>query len=276
MDDNIMLVLTRNRLLFFNVTDSAFKYFKTLNFKIEPGYVDISPDQKHMLLSYGSTSGNEPYRNVLINMDGDTIMKIPNGYNYSKNTKLTFAATFENINYKSDNLLHFKFWLNDTIFTLNSDNQITSYLILDSKGKQTSTETLANMSSIQELANSLQVNSILETSRYLFYRFYYETGNYRIYDKITKKIFSITIKPKNQTKWLTDDLTGGVDIEPKFCIDGNIYSWADAMILKNHVANTGFKNSSIKFPEKKEALQKLTDSLDETDNPVLIIVTPKK
>jgi hypothetical protein len=31
----------------------------------------------------------------------------------------------------------------------------------------------------------------------------------------------------------------------------------------------------VRNPEKKEALKKLAESLNETDNPVLIIVTPK-
>jgi len=276
-DNHLLLILTTNRILFYNLSDTGFVYSKTLNLKNEPYNINISPGQKNILLSYGSSSGNVPFRNVLINLNGDTLRTIPNSYRYSKNTKIGFAATFENIQFKSNNSLNFKFWLSDTVFTLNLDNKIVPYLILDSHGKQTTTDALANFSSVQEsLSKYLQVNSILETSRYLFYRYYYETGRYRIYDKVSKKIFSIDINPKNQTKWLIDDLTGGVDIEPKFCIDGNIYSWVDAIILKNRVASDGFKNSVVKDTAKKEALKKLADSLDETDNPVLIVVTPKE
>jgi len=273
-DDNILLVLTRSRLLFFNIADSAFIYFKTLNFKFDPGYVAISPDQNHILLSYGSSYGNEPYRNVLINMNGDTIMKIPNQYKYSKNTKMHFAATFENINFNYKNLLHFKFWLNDTVFTLTEDNKVEPYLIFDSHGKQTTIEALANFSE-NTLRDYTNVNSILETNRYIIYRYFSEKLCVRVFDKISSKILYIDYKSRDMTLWVTDDFTGGVNIEPKFCIDGDIYAWTDAITLKKHIASDEFKSSSVKFPDKKEALQKLADSLDETDNPVLIVVTPK-
>ena len=48
------------------------------------------------------------------------------------------------------------------------------------------------------------------------------------------------------------------------------------MTLKNYVAGEEFKKAIVKYPEKKEELRKLADSLKETDNPVLVMVTPKE
>ena len=42
-----------------------------------------------------------------------------------------------------------------------------------------------------------------------------------------------------------------------------------------YVASEDFKNAEASDPKKKEYLKKLADSLEETDNPVLIVVTPK-
>ena len=42
-----------------------------------------------------------------------------------------------------------------------------------------------------------------------------------------------------------------------------------------YVASETFKNSTPKYPEKKEELEKLAASLDENDNPVLILVKLK-
>lgn len=273
--NNLLVVLTRSRLLSFNITDSAFNYLKTLNFKTDPGFVAIGPDQNHLLLSYGSSHGNEPYRNVLINMNGDTILKIPNLYKYSKNTKMHFAAIFENINFDSDDLLHFKFWLNDTVFTLTEDNKIEPYLVFNSHGKQTTTEALANFSE-NTMREYINVQNIIETPRYLIYRFFNQKLCVRVFDKTSSKIFYIDYKSRDMTSWLTDDLTGGVNIEPKFCVDGNIYAWTDAITLKKHIASDQFNSSAVKFPKMKEEIKKLAQSLDETDNPVLIVVTPKK
>ena len=51
--------------------------------------------------------------------------------------------------------------------------------------------------------------------------------------------------------------------------------WIDAYIIKEHVASEASKNSNPKFPEKKKELEKLAASLDENDNPVLMLVKLK-
>ncbi|MZP67102.1 MAG: hypothetical protein GT597_13230, partial [Bacteroidales bacterium] len=46
--------------------------------------------------------------------------------------------------------------------------------------------------------------------------------------------------------------------------------------LKEYVASENFKNSKPLYPEKKKELEKLADSLKETDNPVLVMVRLKR
>jgi hypothetical protein len=79
---------------------------------------------------------------------------------------------------------------------------------------------------------------------------------------------------------LPDDIAGGPDftieyINKSYCSGGRLFSFVDAITLKNYVASKGFNNSLAKDPKKKNELKKLADSLNETDNPVLIVVTPK-
>jgi len=276
-ENKILIILIRNKALFYDVTKEGFVYSKALNFNDQPSNIDLSPDQKHILCSYGSTNGDEPFRYVLLNLDGDTLKTISNNYNYIKNTKYTFAAKFENISFNSNNTLHFKYLLSDTVSTLDQSNNILPYIRFDSHGKQISVEALANFSE-DTFSKYLYIGTILETSRYLFYRYYNEKTIYLIaLDKNTheKKNISTTIAG-NQPEFINDDITGGVDFEPKFCIDNILYSWVNAITLKDHVTSEKFKNSIVKNPEKKEDIQKLADSLDEADNPVLIVVTPKK
>jgi len=76
---------------------------------------------------------------------------------------------------------------------------------------------------------------------------------------------------------IINDLDGGVNILPLTIKDDNtIIGWVDAIKLKAHVASETFKNSSPKYPEKKKKLEKLANSLKETDNPVLVMVSLKK
>jgi hypothetical protein len=52
--------------------------------------------------------------------------------------------------------------------------------------------------------------------------------------------------------------------------------WIEAKQLKDHVASEDFKNTLTKFPEKKKELEKLSNSINEFDNPILMFVTFKK
>lgn len=274
--NDLLIILITKKIVFYKVTPKGFVYSKSLILKDQPASIDFSPDQNNILLSYGSSYGNEPFRYLLINLDGDTLKAIPNYYKYPKNSKMMFVAKFENLLFKSDNSLNFKYWLSDTVFTLDRSNKITPHLILDSHMKHITTDALSNFSE-ETMSEYLQVNSIIETSRFLIYRFFYEkTSYFRVFDKGTNNIFGTTTEQNAPAEWLKDDISGGIDFEPKFCCDGILYSWVDALTLKKHIATKEFKNSVVKSPEKKKALEELTNSLDETDNPVLIAVTPKQ
>ena len=275
-ENNQLFILTRGKLMIYNETVNGFVYSKNLNLTAQPSNVDLCPDQKSILFSFGSTYGNEPFRFVLLNMNGDTLKVIPNHYNYVKNTKMMFISKAENIHFSFDNSLYFKYWLSDTVFALDRSNDIKPALIFNSHGKQTTPEALAAFSEAT-FSDFLNVSSIMETSRYLLYRYSWEksTGS-RILDKKTRELKGTTISSGSKTKWFTDDITGGVDFEPKFCIGGNLYSWVEALTFKSYISSDAFKNSTVIFPDKKAALEKLAGSLNETDNPVLVIVTPKE
>jgi hypothetical protein len=55
-----------------------------------------------------------------------------------------------------------------------------------------------------------------------------------------------------------------------------LIGWVHAHRLKAHVESEAFRNSTPKYPEKKKELEKLAASLDENDNPVLMLVKLKK
>ena len=71
-------------------------------------------------------------------------------------------------------------------------------------------------------------------------------------------------------------MDGGQNIIPKTIKDDNtIIAWMDPLKLKAHVDSEVFKNSTPKYPEKKKELERLANSLKETDNPVLVLVKLK-
>jgi hypothetical protein len=74
---------------------------------------------------------------------------------------------------------------------------------------------------------------------------------------------------------LKDDIGGGPDFNPKFCFEGKLYSWTTTQALREYTEGEYFAVALVLNSQKKEYLKNLALSLSKTDNPVLIIVTPK-
>ena len=79
---------------------------------------------------------------------------------------------------------------------------------------------------------------------------------------------------------ILNDLDGGTLFQPEnyFVEDSQEYmvGLQYPYQIKVHVASTDFKNLIPEYPEKKKELEKLANSLKETDNPVLVLVRIKK
>jgi hypothetical protein len=71
---------------------------------------------------------------------------------------------------------------------------------------------------------------------------------------------------------LTDDLTGGVNIEPQYCSGGIFYTWTEASVLKGYLSSEKFKNSKVKMPEKKIQIINIANKISEFDNPIIIAI----
>ena len=194
----------------------------------------------------------------------------------------------ETLVYSIGNTVCFKEEFSDTVFYVDAkDNFFKPRVIFDSHGTFFTPE----MRGGSEIPGSQTnwISNLFETSRYVFYSYgTMETLNKILFDKTTKKkynlntgTFVVTIAniPRDVEKTiLKDDLSGGPDFNIEFlnnyCSDGKLFSFIDALTLKKYVTSEYFKNAKVSESKKAE-LKKLTDSLKETDNPVMIVVTPK-
>jgi len=121
---------------------------------------------------------------------------------------------------------------------------------------------------------SLVVKGFVFTTkeRYLFYKYSYQNGvTWGAYDKNTGQTH-----PFDGKELLKDDISGGINIEPRFACNGLIYSWTDALKFKTHMSGDDFRNADVKNPGRKAELEKLAESVKEDDNHLLIVITPKK
>jgi hypothetical protein len=268
-NDNILAVISLKCLMLYKKEGSEYSFLKKMNYY--PSRIDFIPDQDNILLTYGTSIGTEPFRHLIVNLEGDTLNARPNP-NRVTNSGLTLGLLFENVSFKFDNVLHFKELLNDTVYSVDPVSRIKPYLVFDSKGKKPTPETRANGQYFKNhMAEFIMFDNILEAPRYIFYSFMYQKArHFYIYDKVTNKKYGL-----NTNSWLKDNISGGIGFKPIIYDNIYLYSWVEALILKKLVDSNEFKDSTVKNPNKKLALEKLGKAINETDNPILIMVSLK-
>jgi len=217
--------------------------------------------------------GQTEYSFVLIDANGQITNKYKNKYKFSSSRNGIYYSS-ACVFYRYDGNLHCKEMYSDTIFSFDNGVFIPKYILNQGEAKFTT--------DLREKVNSADFTQII------FQKNIFESKNYLFYQYRRKQRENCFIKNKsNGTQYLIDNGTGLVndmDNGPNFkiqntvTVDGTEYivSWINAFDLKAHVASNDLKNATPKFPEKKKELEQLANSLNENDNPVLMLVKLKK
>ncbi len=122
----------------------------------------------------------------------------------------------------------------------------------------------------------------METKTYLISRYNYKGKfAYLFLDKNSLKTSVCYYEWKRDEKGgIPNNFDGGLSFSPDTYFEENGDEYLAGTIqpfeLKAHVASDAFKNSTPKYPEKKKQLEQLANSLDENDNPVLMLVKLKE
>jgi len=235
--------------------------------------ISLIPETTNILLSVDPNTGSERALSILISTDGDSVNFKSNCYMIEKEYKPNSYMVNMSLHYKYENKVCFKEFFSDTVFFVNrKTNEFQPGLIFDSHGMGVSTRIRYDREYARShAAEYYWVNYIIETPGYIIYTYEHNRGFHRmIYDKSLNKKYKIAFEDA-----LTDDINGGPVFDLDFYSENVIYSYVDALTLKTYVASEEFTKAKVSDPKKKEALKKLADSLKETDNPVLIVVTPK-
>ena len=186
--------------------------------------------------------------------------------------------------YKLNGKLFFWEFYNDTVFEINNNSYHPVYLFGRDKYRLTP-DISSNLTAKFEFDKNVYIDymspkTMFEIPGQLFIEFFLSGKKYwSICNKNTWIWNYCSAGSKDEKNGFTNDLDGGVRFNPSFIknIDHAKYliDYVDAYQLKAHVASDAFKNSTPKYPEKKKELEKLADSLDENDNPVLMLVKLK-
>ena len=192
--------------------------------------------------------------------------------------------------YKFENKLFYYNVLNDTVFSITPE-LFYSKAYLFAKGEhrwpRTKIETNTFDLFTLQISKLFQPLKMFETKRFIVLSYIYlDKSAISFFDKNTKKTFlSYRYERTKDNKeyrvpCLINDLDGGPPLENINYYSENSKEFITTIInplnLKEHLESDGFRKTFLKYPEKKKELEKLANSLKETDNPVLMIVRLKK
>jgi hypothetical protein len=207
----------------------------------------------------------------LLDTAGRILKSYSNKYPFKATKGRFLVFIYENIFYSYNNRLYKKEISSDTIYSY--ENRLFNPHVVIDQGKKLITPSVrSNTESDKISENYFQQLNLFEFGDYIYYEFLINGNLFgMIGSKMQNQIFVI-----NPKKGIINDLNGGPNIWPKTIKDNKtLVAWVDALQLKNYVASQEFKNSRPLYPDKKKELEKLANSLKETDNPVLILVRLK-
>jgi hypothetical protein len=291
-DNKELIVLSSidRKLLVYSISDTGYSFKRSLSMKEPlPLTIGMVPKTGYAFLAIEPWNFTAPTLSLLINSNGDTVYHKPNCYGSRQDKRGGFTRTA--LIYQSEKILCFKECFSDTVFYVDAkEKSFKPRIIFDTHGTLNTPEMVGHPERVGDHVTS--IFGINEISRYVYY-YYWENRSFncRFFDKQTKTIYKLdtgsfiaTIAniPRNEDRVkFKDDLNGGPDFNQDIrflnshCSGGKMFSLVDAITFKNYVLSEDFKNVKIRNPKKKIELKNLADSINETDNAVLIVVTPK-
>ena len=225
-----------------------------------------------LFLSYFLQFGNSQFNWIIIDTLGTVIKRKERTIPYFVSNWLEGSGTF-----KYENKLSYWNPYNDTVFSISSDLSYKASFLF-SKGEYRLPK--SDFDPTQNITQYMLIRSLFETKRFLVFRYgYNKKGVIALIDKDKKESFLIYVE-NFENGGITNDFDGCVNFQPvSYLAENNqeyMIGFLEPYKLKAHILSEEFKNSEPKFPEKKKDLEKLANSLKETDNPVLMMVRLKK
>lgn len=249
------------------------------NFKKFPGYKFEFLDQDKMVFHKYSSTEN-PVNIIITSLD---IKPIREFYNYNPRPS-GINSNFSAPLYRFNDRICFKENFNDTLFCIEDSILIPHIifkekeLLLDKSFEVKSTGDVSDLISQLDLVeDKLMTQTIFESDRYAFisYRQGMNPRTHRYVRFLFDKVNSNTHCINNGE--FQNDIDGGMDFFPQLITGSKILiKWIDVNEFKAHTASKAFLNSNPKYPLKKTELERLSSSLNEDDNQVLMIVKLKE
>jgi hypothetical protein len=267
----------------------------------------VSLNDSLLFVHARNDTGEELYKAMLINLAGGIRSGFQNYIHFKQDKKLVASYSGYSSFHRYLEAVGFKEAFNDTLFYLSPGFELVPGYVFNMGRYKVSYMDLINNSAfkreyaytrdifetdkhiliiLQGLCNAFRMEtptvSVVNTfsGQVINRESWYDTYDLLvIYDKSTANTFLADVSVDEKSVFgqgFINDLDGGPNFYPSFTHDGeNLIMSIQSNELKSYVSGDSFKNAPAQHPEKKKALEELADSLSESDNPVLMVVTMK-
>jgi hypothetical protein len=295
-------IIPKDNIYIYSVNGSPISRISVPGF-FNPRYDNWQYSSPNFLLQVPNYSGNEKYKIIKVNHKGEIVSGYQNTSFFNAPSKNELGTLIHsNQFYTFNNCIFYKEILNDTLWQLTDLVLNPKYVFKRGRyGLPENFQKLTSNEYSEQTKNQISITRIFETVNYVFYKTVLfrnypfdfhkividDLGKRRVpylvlgcYNKNTME--TNFIKPTNpdqqiEPTGIPNDLDGGINMLPNNSSNDNLFfSWFDAYELKKYIASEAFKNSTPKYPEKKLQLEQLANSLNDNDNPVLMLVKLKE
>lgn len=285
-DDGLVFVLDRGKV---KVYSSEGLFIKDIDYTQYFGNIlagDIEYYHSLLFIPDYNFKGDARYNWVFLDTLGNLVKKEVNTI-----PEFTTNVPRQGNVYRFEDRLFYYNYFNDTIFSISPDLGCKSeYIFLKGEARWPTDhiEFKTEEQFLSKINNLFQPINMFETKQYIFLE-YALKSRYAIclINKNTGKTYLQYKEIDNldyfaQTiPFIMNDIDGGLPLSggaKYYYIDGKEYivSIIDPLDLKKHVSQREFTRIVPKYPEKKVDVEKLANSLSETDNPVLMMVRLKE
>jgi len=229
--------------------------------------------------------GTEDYMFALVKAEGDTLDVVSNHYKWENKTGMvqTFSYHLFVPFYFYNNTISFKSMHNDTVYHVVGDSISPEYLVDLGKYRLPQEYRIEVPSSggaqgFAEKSKGYRFCSVFEADEILFIssKDYRDNIQYNIIYDRPAGTGALLVDADKSPGRIINDIDGGPDFWPKAAInDSTLYMPVRPLDLKKKELRDKIMNSDID-PQNYLSLLEMIDSLDENDNPVLMIVRLKR
>jgi len=270
-NNGLIYILDRKRIIIYTFQGLLKKEFSIEEF--DSYFIDIHFQNGNLYLAGFRESGFAKYDWLVIDTLGNLL-------SYKKNNVSGFLTGWGARGgfFLSDAELCYWNSYNDTVFVIEENNHFPYMYIAQGDFR----EPQENYP-LEDAMKYFKISTIICSQNYLFLRYNYEHLLHEAY--INKKDGRLILLGKSKGSFfdypgIKNNLDGGPNFSPFYFYsdkkDEFLIGWIYAYRLKAHVESESFINSTPKYPEKKKRLEELAASLDENDNPVLMLVKLKE